>query len=704
MSHTPPTDEPRNEAPLESWKEIAAYLKRDVRTAKRWETGEGLPVRRHMHQTRASVYAYPSELAVWVASRQPSLEPGNAGRAIRWQPLIGLAASLALAMATVGSPIPTQAGQAASNPNVTVRKVWATGNSDATGAPSPDGRYLSFADWLPGDLGIHDLSSGENRAVTREGSWGLNRFAYYSIWSPDAKQVAYFWMNGDRTEVRITGVTAGDPRVLYVNPEKGNFGIRPMAWSADGKLIAGHLSRSDATNQIVLLSADTGAVRALKSTEWRYPTAMSFSPDGRWLAFDAQVEQGSQTRDIFLLATDGSREVALVTHPAHDYGPVFTYDGRHLLFVSDRAGANGLWLARVGDDQAQQSVQLLKADVGRMSPMGLTRDGKLYFGYSSGQNAGDVYTASIDPSAGRVIGAPSLAVQIFEGQNTSPAFSPDARRMAYLSRRGAAGAGWSVIIRAVDTGQEVVLRTDLAAVENPRASSLRWSPNGQSLLTAGVDARGRRGLFILDVESAKAQLVVEHAFPVETHPSWSPDGAAIYMIRIDADQKGKSIVERTLRTQAERVLHRAGWMTALTLSPDGTRLAFVQREGEGGTSVTVLKELSIAGGQARTLYRAPRQSINASVSMTWSEDGASLLFTQRAGRSVAGQLAGSETSALWRLPVSGGEPVNLNLEMEGLRNLSIAPGGRQLAFTGGRPFRSEVWVLEDFLPRQPASR
>ena len=49
-----------NEVPLESWKEIAAYLKRDVRTLKRWERHESLPVRRYLHQARSTVYAYPS--------------------------------------------------------------------------------------------------------------------------------------------------------------------------------------------------------------------------------------------------------------------------------------------------------------------------------------------------------------------------------------------------------------------------------------------------------------------------------------------------------------------------------------------------------------------------------------------------------------------------------------------------------------------
>lgn len=49
---------------LDSWKEIAAYLKRDERTVSRWEK-EGLPVRRHIHKKQASVYAYKQEIDAW---------------------------------------------------------------------------------------------------------------------------------------------------------------------------------------------------------------------------------------------------------------------------------------------------------------------------------------------------------------------------------------------------------------------------------------------------------------------------------------------------------------------------------------------------------------------------------------------------------------------------------------------------------------
>lgn len=70
---------------LESWKEIAVYLRRDERTVRRWEKQEGLPVHRHVHQKQASVYAYKSELDAWLRTRgvnpqndQPS--PASTGR------------------------------------------------------------------------------------------------------------------------------------------------------------------------------------------------------------------------------------------------------------------------------------------------------------------------------------------------------------------------------------------------------------------------------------------------------------------------------------------------------------------------------------------------------------------------------------------------------------------------------------------------
>jgi TolB-like protein/cytochrome c-type biogenesis protein CcmH/NrfG len=60
---------------LDSWKEIAGYLGREVRTVQRWEQSEALPVHRHEHQKRSTVYAYTSELDDWFKKRQPADDP-----------------------------------------------------------------------------------------------------------------------------------------------------------------------------------------------------------------------------------------------------------------------------------------------------------------------------------------------------------------------------------------------------------------------------------------------------------------------------------------------------------------------------------------------------------------------------------------------------------------------------------------------------
>jgi len=67
--------EPNVEERLQSWKEIGAYLKRDVRTVRRWEADEGLPVHRHGHKKLPSVYAYKPELDQWRGSREKELAP-----------------------------------------------------------------------------------------------------------------------------------------------------------------------------------------------------------------------------------------------------------------------------------------------------------------------------------------------------------------------------------------------------------------------------------------------------------------------------------------------------------------------------------------------------------------------------------------------------------------------------------------------------
>jgi hypothetical protein len=54
---------------LDTWKEIACYLNRNVRTVQRWEAVESMPVHRHLHAKSGSVHAFMSELEAWRKKR-----------------------------------------------------------------------------------------------------------------------------------------------------------------------------------------------------------------------------------------------------------------------------------------------------------------------------------------------------------------------------------------------------------------------------------------------------------------------------------------------------------------------------------------------------------------------------------------------------------------------------------------------------------
>lgn len=110
------------EGRLHSWKEIAAYLRRDVTTVQRWEKREGMPVHRHLHDRAGSVYAFRSELDAWVQSRrllseqeekerEPSAEtqvaserdhgPKGAPPPSRWFVLVGVVVLFLLAVTLI---------------------------------------------------------------------------------------------------------------------------------------------------------------------------------------------------------------------------------------------------------------------------------------------------------------------------------------------------------------------------------------------------------------------------------------------------------------------------------------------------------------------------------------------------------------------------------------------------------------------------
>jgi len=691
-----PNESTSVETTLESWKEIATYLGRDVSTLRRWEKYEHLPVRRHRHLSRSSVYAYPSELEAWKTAREPGFD--SAPPVPRWRrPALGLTLAMLLALVSFGSgPLLTPPNALAQDSGgMTARRVWAGSRPSAL---SSDGRYFTYVDWSTGNLALRDLVTGEARPLTHKSSPQESlEFAGSSVFSPDDRQVVYTWYSNQSRELRLIGLDGSDPRVLYSNEEVEY--LQPAAWSPDGEHVLATFSRRDRTNQIGLVAVADGSVRVLKTLDWRGPSKMSFSPDGRTIAYAFQPQEDSPNRDIFLLATDGSRETTLIEHPANDRFPVWTPDGEKVVFASDRTGSMSLWAIRVRDGRPQGVAELVKRDTGRILPLIFTPEGSFYYGRSTSMQ--DVYIASLDLATGKLFEAPTRPIQRFVGANGWPDWSPDGRYLAYSSVRKTmvTGDGFGsrvIVIRSVETGEERELSPGLFW---PHLRP-RWSPDGSFLLVGATDAKGREGLYRVDPQTGEAEPLGQSEDGDYSDVSvLSPDGKSLFIKHKQRVEGPKTyhyrLLRRNLETGRETELYPdlppTGLSNSLALSPDGRQLAFALFDWPARS--VVLQVVPVGSGEPHELLRMKDpEKIPWSNALAWSPDGKELLFVKCNSDCV------NEKRELWGIPARGGEPRRLELAMEGLAGLRFHPDGKQIAFTAGS-HSAELWVMENFLPK-----
>jgi len=547
--------------------------------------------------------------------------------------------------------------------------------TDASGVGevlTADGKYISRLDWDTGDVVQFEVASGQTRRITNREPWSGNWHSdEYQAFSRDGKQIAYRLKTKDGVfQLLIRNLDGSGLRTLY--SEKGSF-VLPLDWSPDaGSILAlscRNFNQRNETSELTLISTADGSVRVLRSitSAWGMLKRASFSSDGRFVAFSLVREGSPPHGAVFLMTADGRNEVVVAGHPAEDELLGWTPDGRSLVFLSDRSGTWDIWTVHITGGKQQGEPELLKKDFGYGAEvLGFAPDGSFY--YKTVTRLGGLYNGAVDLETGKVLEPPAPVTTRYTGPPDQPIWSPDGRNLLYISRWGRFGPGNNMLtIRSAATGEERFLSPRLRFV-----TQISWAPDGRSVIARGV-AETDFETFRIDAETSEITKLADQG----NLPHLCPDGKTLVF-----GQRGTGgglfIKKRNLDTGEESEVVEVSH-ALYDLSPDGREVVF-QVKG-------AVKTVSLNGGEPRELFRGWYW-------LSWTRDG----------RYIIARALDTASSEIWRVPAQGGTPLKLDLSVPKMDDFTLNPDNRRFAFSVYEGSKSELWVLENFLPTRKAGR
>jgi Tol biopolymer transport system component len=405
------------------------------------------------------------------------------------------------------------------------------------------------------------------------------------------------------------------------------------------------------------------------------------SPDGRFVAYNKPQKDSSSENDVYIYSLEDGIDIPLITHSSNDEVLGWAHDGRMILIKSARLGSVDAWLVPFKDGKADGDPQLIKKGIKGISALGLIKNGSFF--YMTSKSMEDLYSASIDPKSGEILEAPKKLDLPEQGQNGAPAFSPDGKKLAYLSSHR---DKFSLRIFSIENGEEQIYPLQF------RALHPRWSPDGQTILVTALPRPLHHGIYHVDLETGNVKRVIpeenraEEGFRVVI--GWAPAGKAFYFAQFKPEGKDK-IYRYDWEPGTEKLIHQTdNRYGTLSLSPDGKWLAFLGREKE-----RELRVIPSDGGEERVICRFLQKGGDP-LEIAWTPDGLYMLFFHAAKNEVT-------KMELCRVSFSGGELEVLDLSMVDPDDPAIHPNGREIVFNseGFTPGYPEYWVMENFLPK-----
>jgi Tol biopolymer transport system component len=400
------------------------------------------------------------------------------------------------------------------------------------------------------------------------------------VWSPDGRSIAFVRTHAASAQIVIAPAMGGAERVVRaIHPWFGTG----LSWSPDGKTLAfSDRDEEGGAFRVFLLSADDGQAQPLSAPDGSaagdgFP---AFSPDGMRLAYVRQPARDQfQWSDILVRDIDSGTETLVLRENSLVAGLDWTPDGREIVYsASAPGGAARLWRLDldgrsrrpVGDGMPLSNVTGAEAlaSVSRALRVSVAA-GAHRLAFARGAYDTNIWAVARagEPSTPRMLIASTRL-------DEAPQYSPDGRRIAFASDRS---TPLSQIWVCFSDGTSCQQMTSFTT----SCGSPRWSPDGRRIAFDAAP-ESQTDVYVVDVDARK----VTRATSSPSHeavPSWARDGRSLY---VASDRTGEWQV----------------WRIALDGGADGqvTRFGgYMAVEGEDGRTLFYTKE-SVPGIFSRT--------------------------------------------------------------------------------------------------------
>ncbi len=640
---------------LDSWKEIAAYLKRGVRTVQRWERVNGLPVHRLDLERQGSVFAYRAELDAWWESRrqsQPALEevvatvPKPEPTLHRRWVLLGATGVFCVLSLGLGFALWTRSqgtGVQALNPIPLTSDL----GSEVQPTFSPDGDQVAYAWDGPAqnhwDIYVKMVGSDAPLRLTKgEGENAL------PAWSPDGGLIAFrrFLPQKHTSRIILIPPIGGQERLLA----EDDHGDGPLAWSPDNRWIVASSSEGPhAPDGLIAIEVNTGKQHRLTRPpreNWG-DVESAVSPDGASIIFTRDLGSTSELFRVNLtqdFQADG--EPRQITANQRWTGmPAFTPDGNAVVYASGiRDDVTSLWLLPLAP--GSQSRLVFRSTGSTYHPALSRRGNRLAFSVGRIFRV-DTWKLDLTPDF-KPAGPP---VRLISSTHTdyNAQYSPDGARIVFHSTRSGASEIWT----AGADGSNAVRLTNFGA---PITGSPRWSPDGRWIVFDS-NTEGQFEVYRILANGGNPERLTSNP-ATDGVPSYSRDGRSIYFM---SNRSGSNQVWKMSADGSHpRQITRQGGYLAFE-SYDGRWVFYSRADGDsplyrvpvnGGEETQVLPRvnefgfcvaakgllfstgkgnapiefLDLESGKVSSLYQPERQM---TVGLSLSADGRHLLFPQR---------------------------------------------------------------------------